>query len=53
MIFSTLTKPESITYTIPSQVNDASAMFVDTITLRESLGVNSNIRNCSCKVRPA
>lgn len=42
-----------MTYTIPSQVNDASAIFVDTITLRESLGVVSNARNCSCNVKPA
>jgi len=43
----TLTKPESITYLIPSMVTDASAMLVAKITFLVSLGGGSKINCCS------
>lgn len=38
--------PESMTYKIPSTVNEVSAIFVDTITFRPPSGAGSKILAC-------
>lgn len=48
-----LTNPQSTTYRMPSIVTLASAMLVETITLRDLGGVTSNMASCSSFVSPA